>query len=191
MQEELSLTPELRILDIPAEMVVEIATGMEEPKDIASRYGFDAAQWEKLSVWKPFLDSVAQQRAVLERDGYTFRIKVRALTEDVFTDAYKIARSNDTTLLQKLEFVKLGAKLGDMEPKQSVQAEVGAGFSITINMGEVAKKARKVDISDGNVQKKPKIKHIASEITDLEPKKESNERPKLHSSRKRKTVPSE
>lgn len=185
MQEELSLPADLRILDIPAEMVVEIATGMEEPKDIASRYGFDAAQWEKLSVWKPFLDSVAQQRAALEKDGYTFRIKARALTEDVFTEAYKIARSNDTTLLQKLEFVKLGAKLGDMEPKQTVQAQVGAGFSITINMGEtVQKRPEKVKKVQKTVENDP-------EITDIEPNKETNERPKLHSSRKRKTVPSE
>lgn len=184
MQEELSLAPELRILDVPAEMVVEIATGMEEPRDIASRYGFDDAQWAKLSVWKPFLDSVAQQRAALEKDGYTFRIKVRALTEDVFTDAYKIARSNDTTLLQKLEFVKLGAKLGDMEPKQTVQAQVGAGFSITINMGETAPKPVK---TVKKAPKTPEIKQIDTEITDIEP----NERPKLHSSRKRKTVPSE
>lgn len=185
MQEELSLPADLRILDVPAEMVVEIATGMEEPKDIASRYGFDAAQWEKLSVWKPFLDSVAQQRAALEKDGYTFRIKVRALTEDVFTDAYKIARSNDTTLLQKLEFVKLGAKLGDMEPKNTVQAEVGAGFSITINMGEVAQKRPE------KVKKVQKVAEIESDVIDIEPNKEKNERPKLHSSRKRKTVPSE
>lgn len=185
MQEELSLAPELRILDVPAEMVVEIATGMEEPRDIASRYGFDDAQWEKLSTWKPFLDSVAQQRAALEKEGYTFRIKVRALTEDVFTDAYKIARSNDATLLQKLEFVKLGAKLGDMEPKQTVQAQVGAGFSITINMGEMVQKEPK------SVKKAPKVAEIEPEITDIEPNKETNERPKLHAPRKRKAVPSE
>ena len=183
MQEDLieSAPTELRILDIPAEMVVEIATGMEEPRDIASRYGFEGAQWEKLAVWKPFLDAVGQQRAALEKEGYTFRIKVRALTEDVFTDAYKIARGNDTTLLQKLEFVKLGAKLGDMEPKQTVQAQVGAGFSITINMGNLPSETVKND-------KKP-LKTL--NITDIEPKKESNEQPKLHSPRKRKAVPVE
>jgi hypothetical protein len=183
MQEDLieSAPTELRILDVPAEMVVEIATGMEEPRDIASRYGFEDAQWEKLAVWKPFLDAVGQQRAALEKEGYTFRIKVRALTEDVFTDAYKIARGNDTTLLQKLEFVKLGAKLGDMEPKQTVQAQVGAGFSITINMGNMPEKEVKT------VKKAIKV----AEITDLEPKKEPNEQPKLHSPRKRKAVPVE
>jgi len=121
-------------LDVPQELILTIAMGMEEPREIASRYGFEGARWEKLQQWKPFRDAVAQKVAELETSGITFKIKAKALTEDVFEDAYKIARSNDATLLQKLEFVKLGAKLGDMEPKTNTQAVAGPGFSITINL---------------------------------------------------------
>lgn len=121
-------------LEVPQEMVVAIATGMEEPADIASRYGFEGHKWQQLKKWKPFLDAVAAQRAELEANGMTFKIKAKVLTEDVFEDAYKIARSNDATLLQKLEFIKLGAKLADMEPKNnSAQVAQGPGFSISIN----------------------------------------------------------
>ena len=143
-------------LDIPAEMVVAIATGFEEPKEIAARYGFEGARWKQLSEWKPFLDAVAQQKAEFETNGNTFRLKAKVLTEDVFEDAYKIARSNDSTLMQKLEFVKLGAKLADMEPKASANVQsAGAGFSITINMGthkDVSKKADIVDISPKQIE---------------------------------------
>ena len=121
-------------LDVPQELILTIAMGMEDPREIASRYGFEGARWEKLQAWKPFRDAVAQKVAELETSGITFKIKAKALTEDVFEDAYKIARSNDATLLQKLEFVKLGAKLGDMEPKTNTQAVAGPGFSITINL---------------------------------------------------------
>lgn len=121
-------------LDVPQELILNIAMGMEDPKEIASRYGFDGIKWEKLQSWKPFADAVAAKRAELETSGITFKIKAKALTEDVFEDAYKIARSNDATLLQKLEFVKLGAKLGDMEPKTNTQVQAGPGFSITINL---------------------------------------------------------
>jgi len=66
-----------------------------------------------------------------------------------------------------------------MEPKNTVQAQVGSGFSITINMGSDAPKV---------VKTAPKPEKVA-EITDLEPKKEANEQPKLHTTGKRKTIP--
>jgi hypothetical protein len=108
--------------------------GMEDPKEIASRYGYEGLKWEMLGAWKPFTDAVAAKKAELETSGITFKIKAKALTEDVFEDAYRIARGNEATLLQKLEFVKLGAKLGDMEPKTNTQVQAGPGFSITINL---------------------------------------------------------
>jgi len=117
-----------------------MAIGMEDPEEVASRYGFDGIRWKAMQSWKPFNDAVAKQKAELEQNGVTFRIKAKALTEDVFEDAYKIARSNDATLLQKLEFIKLGAKLGDMEPKASAQVASGPGFSITINLQDSQKK---------------------------------------------------
>lgn len=120
-------------LEVPQEMVVAMATGLEEPYEIAKRYGFDGNRWQQLKKWQPFLDAVAAQRAEFETNGMTFKIKAKALTEDVFEDAYKVARSNDASLLQKLEFIKLGAKLADMEPKNTAQVAQGPGFSISIN----------------------------------------------------------
>lgn len=140
MDEELLPTQLPPALDIPQEMILAMAIGMEDPEEVASRYGFDGIRWKSMQVWKPFNDAVAKQKAELEQNGVTFRIKAKALTEDVFEDAYKIARSNDATLLQKLEFIKLGAKLGDMEPKASAQVASGPGFSITINLQDSQKK---------------------------------------------------
>lgn len=123
-------------LEVPQELILAIAMGMEDPKEVASRYGYEGLKWELLNAWKPFTDAVAAKKAELETSGITFKIKAKALTEDVFEDAYRIARGNDATLLQKLEFVKLGAKLGDMEPKASAQVQAGPGFSITINIAQ-------------------------------------------------------
>lgn len=147
-------------LDVPQELILAIAIGMELPDEVAARYGFEGARWEKLQKWKPFDDAVAKQRSELEATGMTFRIKAKALTEDVFEDAYRIARGNDATLLQKLEFVKLGAKLGDMEPKASTQVQAGPGFSITINLGNLSKKPEVIDMSDEHVQDVDEVKQI-------------------------------
>lgn len=145
-------------LDVPQELILAVAIGLEEPVEIASRYGFEGERWEKLKTWKPFTDAVAKQRAELEVSGVTFKIKAKALTEDVFEDAYKIARGNDATLMQKLEFIKLGAKLGDMEPKASTQVQAGPGFSITINL--TAPKVDPIDISAEHVEEVENIKQI-------------------------------
>lgn len=95
---------------IPAEMIAAIATGLEDPEIVADRYGFRGREWIKIQEWQPFKDAVAAHIAEFEKNGLTFKLKAKALTEAVFEDAFKIARGNDATLMQKLEFIKLGAK---------------------------------------------------------------------------------
>jgi hypothetical protein len=133
------------------ELIMNIAIGMEEPEVLAARYGIEGEAWEKLKDYKPFWMAVDKQRAELEASGITFKIKAKALTEDVFEEAYKIARGNDATLMQKLEFIKLGAKLADMEPKASSQIASGPGFSISINFSspkpDMHKKDEIIDIT--------------------------------------------
>jgi hypothetical protein len=136
MEDFNDLLPEPGKLAISSEMVAEIAAGLEDPKDIAFRHGIAGKAWEDLKNWLPFQNAVAAQKAEYEKSGYTFKMKARLLTEDVFDQAYKYAKSTETSLLQKLEFIKLGAKLGDMEPKQTSQTQAGPGFSITINLAE-------------------------------------------------------
>jgi hypothetical protein len=144
-------------------MVYDIASGLEDPKQVANRYGFGGAQWDALKVWQPFVDQVATQKAELEKNGSTFRNKVRILTEDVFIEAYKDAKNNDATLLQKLEFVKLGAKLGDLEPKASAQVQAaGAGFSININFSSPPPE-RVINVVDV----KPVVKELEAKIEPL------------------------
>lgn len=140
MADSTDLLPEPGRLSISSEMVAEIAAGLEDPKDIAFRHGIAGQAWEELKNWQPFQNAVAAQKAEYEKSGFTFKMKARLLTEDVFDQAYKFAKSTETSLLQKLEFVKLGAKLGDMEPKQTAAAAAGPGFSITINLANDAQK---------------------------------------------------
>ena len=161
-------------LDVPQELILAIAIGMENPAEVASRYGFEGVQWEKLQAWKPFADAVAAKRAELEQSGITFKIKAKALTEDVFEDAYKIARGNDATLLQKLEFIKLGAKLGDMEPKTNTQVQTGPGFSITINLSS-PKNEKVVDADVAEVAQIEQAETLEELIQAKKPRKKKAE----------------
>lgn len=149
------------------ELIMNVALGMEDAEVLAARYGIEGDDWEKLKNYKPFWMAVDKQRAELEASGLTFKIKAKALTEDVFEEAYKIARGHDATLMQKLEFIKLGAKLADMEPKANQQVASGPGFSISINFStpkpDMSTKHEIIDITPEHAQETEKTKHIESE----------------------------
>lgn len=145
-EEYLPTTPTLKFP--PQDMVLSVAMGLEDPQEIASRYGYSDDEWQTIAKWKPFVDAVAKHRAELEASGWTFKTLAKGLTQQVFEDAYKIAISNDSTLLQKLEFVKLGAKLADMEPKANTQVASGPGFSINIHFSKPRQEAIDVDVKE-------------------------------------------
>lgn len=152
-----------KFFPIPPGMVDALAAGLEEPDEIAARNNLTPEQWEKLKTWKPFLDAVAARRAEFERDGYTFRLK-RAVQADVLSDKYyQLLLSNDASITQISEGVKLFAKLGDLEPKSQVQAQQGTGFSITINLGNAEKEI------------KPLVLDEAEEVAVLENKTSTKE----------------
>jgi hypothetical protein len=115
-------------------MVLEISCGLEEADAIADRYGFTGARWEQLQGWKPFQDAIAQQRAELERSGYTFRLKAAMKADTLAVHMFVQALSEATTFPQKLEALKFFAKVGELEPRENTQVQAGTGFSIVINL---------------------------------------------------------
>ena len=144
-------------LSFPGDLVIALATGLEEPDVVAARYGFEGRDWDQLKKWKPFQAAVQAQIAEFEKNGATFKLKAKALTEDVFEEAYKIARGNDASLLQKLEFIKLGAKLADMEPKANTQVAAGPGFSISINFSQPPKHVEQPKTIDITPNEQPEL----------------------------------
>ena len=146
--EEFGVMRPVPALPWPMDLVLQLATGLEEPDEVAERYGYTGEKWKQLKNWAPFQQAVRSQIAEFEKNGFTFKLKAKSLTEDVFEDAYRIARSNDATLLQKLEFIKLGAKLADMEPKANTQVAAGPGFSISINFSTPKPEPKTITIDE-------------------------------------------
>jgi hypothetical protein len=132
-------------LDVPAQMVMEIACGMEEPLQIARRYGYSDVEFGALCQWGPFNQAVDAKRAELKASGHTFRLMAGWMAEDLAKDLYRQAKSTEASLPQKHEVFKTFAKLADYEPKQSAGAVSGPGFSISIVFNDT-KKAQPVDV---------------------------------------------
>ena len=123
-------------LDIPPQLVWECAAGLENPADVAARFGFEGDKWERLSQWPPFITAVQSQRAEFERNGMTFRLKAGLMAEEMMSQMFKQAISMDTTILQKLSVFNSLVDVAGLKPdKKQVDTNVQAApkFSITIN----------------------------------------------------------
>jgi hypothetical protein len=133
-------------LQIPAEMIAEMAKGLEEPADIARRFGFAGQRWEELSSWQPFLDAVGKKRAELEAEGWTFRAKAGLLAEMMLDDLGRIGLSSDVPLMQKLAVTEALVKWGDKAPKAAAATQ-GSGFTINITLPPAQDRAAEIDIT--------------------------------------------
>lgn len=134
-----------RLLDVPDKMYVELATGLEEAKDVATRYGFTEDEITAFLAFKPFQDRVAAHVSQLQAEGITTRYKARLLYDAVVEKLGVIALSDTSTAGQKLDIAEHLAKVGDLLPKQTQQQAVGAGFSININLPPLPPKTITVD----------------------------------------------
>lgn len=110
----------------PAQMIADIAFGVEEPADIAFRYGYTASQYEVLEQHQPFVNAVLAVRAELEKGGHSVKVKSRAfaehLAEQLFLRASQSTASSDLIL----NSLKVFAKLGDLEPRGNLPLAGGA-----------------------------------------------------------------
>lgn len=125
-------------LDVPAQLVWEVAAGVEDPTLVAARFGFEGTKWERLSQWPPFIQAVQRQRAEFEREGVTFRLKAGLMAEQVMDQMFKQAVGTDSTILQKLSVFNSLVEVAGLKPdkKAATQGDAGGAprFSITINI---------------------------------------------------------
>jgi hypothetical protein len=128
-----SLTERTRA--IPPEMLLDLAAGVEEPVDIAFRYGFTASEFKKLEQSQQFLQEVAQQRAENDRTGVTAQTKAGFMYDMVAERYFMRVMANDVALGALAQAVDTFATLGNRKPKQNmVQAAPGSGFQVIINL---------------------------------------------------------
>lgn len=125
-------------LDVPAQLVWEVAAGVEDPTAVAARFGFEGAKWERLSQWEPFITAVQHQRAQFQKEGVTFRLKAGMMAESLMDQMFKQAYSMDSTIMQKLSVFNSLVDVAGLKPEKKQAAAVDANaapkFSITINI---------------------------------------------------------
>lgn len=125
-----------KFLDVPPQMALAIASGIEDPARVAERHGFDEDQWEALKVFEPFVKLIEAKKAELRTAGVTFRLKCGMISEMMLDDLYTTAIAEGTSFSSKLEFTKFTSKAAGLDAPPKEEANTGSQFSITINLGQ-------------------------------------------------------
>ncbi len=127
----MSLATKYRQID--PQMIYDLATGLEEPDEVAKRYGFEGDEWEQIAQRPEVVRAVKQQMAELEKNGTTFKNKARLLTNSMLKNLYVAAMRDDVPVKDKAQALLAVTKLAGLDAPAQATAQ-GAGFSITINL---------------------------------------------------------
>lgn len=120
----------------PPEMIFELALGRYDDLLIAARFGFSVEEYEQLASLKPFRLAVEAKRVELEQKGITETVMTAMQASELRNVAFVQAMGPDVSLAQRLEAVKLFAKLGGLEPKEDrTQNPLSALPLVIINRG--------------------------------------------------------
>jgi hypothetical protein len=84
-----------------------------------------------------FIKKVEHYREEVRDKGLTFRMKARAQAEELLVTSWTLIHSPDVSAAVKADLIKQTVKWGGLEPKDSVDANLGGGgVKITINLNQ-------------------------------------------------------
>ena len=137
-----------RLDSITQEMVYHIASGLEDPADVAARYGITGEAWSRIENSKPFQLAVQQAMAELEKDGTTFKNKARLMAGDLKEMLYRMSKSGELTPMQAMRFWETLIRVAGLEPKnEPVAADTGGKFSVVINLNQPKQDPPTIDVT--------------------------------------------
>lgn len=139
---------------LPPEIMLQAACGMEEPLDVLTRHFDNGARAKALLANPVFQKQLEAKQAELLQGGVTTRLKAAMMAHDLLDDLFLRGKSSQTATSAVIDITKTLAKLGDLEPKQTVQAGGNSGFSIQIVLPggqapvEIGVKPKEIEIND-------------------------------------------
>lgn len=122
------------MIDVDPKFILEVASGLIEPAQLAENYGYTPEEWLFLKEYDPFVKQVDAKKAELKAGGFTFRMKAAIAAEDILEEAYRKAKEKDSSFHTQLEFLKFTARAAGIDAPVR-EANVGSSFSISINLG--------------------------------------------------------
>lgn len=134
MLEENQLSP---ILDVPPELVLELAVGIDTFDNICRKHGYGTSQIEHLRDDSGLKARVAKAEAELQKDGFTHKLRAGYGADLILRILISRGMDPSTPLSIALDIYKELVKTGDLVPKQALAQQTTNGFSITINIPKI------------------------------------------------------
>lgn len=134
--------------DSDARLIWELVANITPPADVLVRYGLTPADLAAKKNDKMFVAAFKEAKALWASDlnvQQRIRIKAALLTEDTLMDIFMIAKNPDMNAQYRLEASKHLAAMGDALPKKGGEGGGGAGFKLTINMGDNSPRSVTID----------------------------------------------
>jgi hypothetical protein len=135
--------------EIDETLILEMAKGLTDPKEIAEAWGITGERWDRLSNYQPFIEAVTRKKLELAATGVTFKIQAGALADALAKELFRRTMQADVSVGQIHEVFKTFAKLGDLEPKPSAVQGGGtgwAGIQIVLNQKQPEAPQQVIDI---------------------------------------------
>lgn len=134
MLEENQLTP---ILDVPPELILELAVGVDTFDNICRKFEYNTSQIEQLRNDAGLKARVTKTEAELQKDGFTHKYRAAYGADTILRILITRGMDPSTPLSVALDIYKELVKTGDLVPKQAMVQQASNGFSITINLPEI------------------------------------------------------
>lgn len=120
--------------------------------DILQRHGITGVELARFNADPLFLRKVSDLRGEVRDKGMTFRLKARAQAEELLTTSWSLIHTKDVSAAVKADLIKATVKWAGLEPKGDVDAGVGGGVTITINLAEQSHTATIRDVSSDVIE---------------------------------------
>lgn len=118
-------------------VVQELAVGVDDDLDVLARYGFTGAQATALLEDPILKTEVAALTQELRRAGTTAKIKARIVAEELIGSIWLKMKDGTRSVAEMLDVLKVLAKIGDLEPRDTGGKMTGTIVRVDLNFGSL------------------------------------------------------
>lgn len=137
MQEDTLPTTLDPLVDIPSELIIELAVGIGKFDDICRNHGYSTSQIEFLRDSPVLQRRVAATESELTRDGVTHKFRSSYVSDVALKVMHQRLLDPATSTGQVIDIYKETVKTADLLPKNNQVVQQGSGFSLIINLPAV------------------------------------------------------
>lgn len=132
-------------------LAVELALQMEEPMETFKRHGLTPEQGAALLQSPGFAKILERMVTEVREQGLSFRMKARAIAEDLLPEAHDMATDPLVSSAVRLDAIKWTAKIADLEPRTKDEGARGGGGGLTLSITFTGQAPEKVVLGEHEV----------------------------------------